>query len=371
MTWKLCIVLALVVMAVSSLGLRSRRLAAGLTQQELAESVSVSRQTIGALEAGGGGCGVELALRLAGALGCRVEELFEAPGASAVADLVGEEAGAVGARRVAVGEIRGRLVARRLGSVQGRLWATQPAHGLVQGRAASGGVHVRWLRGGRRGVFVAGCDPAAGLLAEHASRAGRSTDAYWWPAGNARAVAELVRGHAHAVTVHREEGAPAPDFGFPVERVRLASWQMGWVVAAGNPRGFGSAADLSGSPLVLANREPGSGARRLLDELLDRAGVARDAVRGYERAFLGHAEVASAVRFGAADAGLAIAVAAEAEGLDFLPVTRHVCDLYVPRAEAREEPARALLDALTSKSFQNELTAFGPYDTSELGDAVG
>lgn len=351
-------------------GVRSKRLAAGLTQQELADRVSVSRQTIGAIEAGTSGCGVELALRLAAALACRVEDLFTASGATVAAELVEPEGRDVATTRVALSRVRGRLVARSLRGAQGGFWATQPAHGLVRGALTAGQVDVGRLQPNRRGVFVAGCDPAAGLLAEHASRGRAGLDALWWPAGNARAVAELARGSVHAVTVHLEPDMAEPSFGFAVERLRVAAWEMGWIVASGNPKGIASAADLARPGIVLANREQGSGARRVLDELLASAGVLAGTVQGYGRVFTGHAEVAEAVMLGVADVGLGIGVAAEAKGLGFIPVRRHVCDLYLPRAEVGEEPARLLLDTLASGRFLSELAAFGPYDTSETGERV-
>lgn len=57
--------------------LRDRRKAAGgLTQQELAERAGVTRQSIISIEGGKYRPSVELALLLARALGCTVDELF-------------------------------------------------------------------------------------------------------------------------------------------------------------------------------------------------------------------------------------------------------------------------------------------------------
>jgi putative transcriptional regulator len=58
--------------------LRRHRLAAdGMTQQELADRVGVSRQTVISIERGRFRPTVELALRLARTLGVSVESLFE------------------------------------------------------------------------------------------------------------------------------------------------------------------------------------------------------------------------------------------------------------------------------------------------------
>jgi putative transcriptional regulator len=54
-----------------------RKLAGGLTQQDLAERAGVSRQSIISIEQGRYRPTVELALKLARVLGCAVEDLFQ------------------------------------------------------------------------------------------------------------------------------------------------------------------------------------------------------------------------------------------------------------------------------------------------------
>ncbi len=56
---------------------RYRLLAGEMTQQQLADRVSVTRQTIFSIEKGRYNPSVGLALRLARVLGLKVEELFE------------------------------------------------------------------------------------------------------------------------------------------------------------------------------------------------------------------------------------------------------------------------------------------------------
>ena len=56
---------------------RHRLLADGMTQQELAERVGVTRQTILSIEKGRYNPSVGLAIRLARVFGVAVEELFE------------------------------------------------------------------------------------------------------------------------------------------------------------------------------------------------------------------------------------------------------------------------------------------------------
>lgn len=346
------------------------RVRAGLTQQALAERAEVSRQAIGAIESGATSCGVGVALRIAAALGCRVEDLFEVERDTLRADLPVEDAAGPGDRRVALGVIRGRTVARSLRGAQGRFWGTQAAQGLIVQRDGAGGAEIERLQEAGESVFLVGCDPALGLLAAHATRSPAAPEVGWWHAGNERARRELAEHRVHAAAVHRGVGEAEPDFPFPVARFRVASWELGWIVAPGNPKGVAAAADLARADVTVVNREIGSGARSLLDALLVREGVAVAAVRGYANDVAGHAEVAEAVRSGLADAGLGIALAAHVAGLDFVPVERHACDLYLPADELEQPAFRSLLDALASGRFRRDLGAFGPYDTSESGDRI-
>jgi len=64
---------------------RHRLLADGMTQQDLAERVGVTRQTILSIEKGNYNPSVGLAIRLARVFGVRVEDLFEL--AEGVADV--------------------------------------------------------------------------------------------------------------------------------------------------------------------------------------------------------------------------------------------------------------------------------------------
>lgn len=56
---------------------KTRRVLADLTQEDLAQHVGVTRQTVLAIEKGNYAPSVVLALRLARTLGCTVEELFD------------------------------------------------------------------------------------------------------------------------------------------------------------------------------------------------------------------------------------------------------------------------------------------------------
>lgn len=334
----------------------------GLTQGQLAAAAGIQRQTIGNIEAGRHGPGLEVGLRLAAALGCCVEDLFQLADRAPALPVCGLPAGLAPGTRVALAEIGGRLWARPLADLGGAGLPTVPAHGILDGAGC-----VRACGGAVPGIFLSGCDPGLGLLAGHLRRGG--VEAFWWEAGNGEAARQLASGATHAAAGHGAEDE-RPDAPFALAGFRLGGWELGWMVAPGNPLGIRTAADLGRPGVRLANREAGAGARRLLDGLLRAAGVSPARVVGYGTELAGHATVAQAIALGAADVAIGVGAVAQHYGLDFLPLRAERSTLWLPADSLETRAAQCLLEALAAGAFRRELAAFGPYDTSETGDRV-
>ncbi len=78
--------------------------------------------------------------------------------------------------------------------------------------------------------------------------------------------------------------------------------------------------------------------------------------------------VAAAVLSGAADTGLAVLSAAQALGLDFLPVARDRYDLAIPERFYNTPMLQALLGIIREdREFRETITSMGGYDVSEMG----
>ncbi len=350
-------------------GVRRRREERRLTQRALADAAGASRQTVVAVEAGRMVPSTALALRLARALGCAVDELFWLP---EPAPLAAELAGAPAGRRVLLGEVLGRWVAHPLAADFSSL--ATAADGLLERRSS----RVRPLapREALAGnLIVIGCDPALGLLAARLLGARLR----WVHAGSTAALAVLARGHAHVAGAHLYDEASG-EFNLPFARralggapflaVTLARWREGLAVAPRNPRGIRTVEDLARGDVHIVNREAGAGARRLLDRALGRAGVPARRVRGYRRIARGHLAVAQAVALGAADAGVVAEAAALSCGLGFVPLAEERSDLIIPSALAADERVRRLLDALAAAPFRRELSAVAGYDVRDLGRVI-
>src|SRR3712207_3255950 len=124
--------------------LRSIRTRLGLSQQELAEAAGVTRQTIGGIEGGLDSVSAAVALRLARALGCRVEDLFwldeDAPTVCAVAACALPQEESV---RVTLAEVDGRWIAHPLRNEHAVREELIPCDGIATTGGDAGLVSVR------------------------------------------------------------------------------------------------------------------------------------------------------------------------------------------------------------------------------------
>jgi putative molybdopterin biosynthesis protein len=152
--------------------------------------------------------------------------------------------------------------------------------------------------------------------------------------------------------------------------VTFAHLEEGFAVAKGNPRRIRKPEDIARPEVRFVNREPGAGARRLLDRLLRKARVPTSAIEGYERLLGGHLQVAQAVAMGVADAGIVARSAAIAHGLDFVPLSEERFDLVFPKEWSADVRAARIVETLEGRAFRRELASLGGYNTRQSGQVV-
>lgn len=368
--------------------IRSRRQALGLSQQALATRCSLTRQAINAVEAGHYIPNTLVALRLARALGCNVEDLFrlleDRPRVEA--EWLAETAAEAG-ERVQVARVGNRLLARPL---TGSMAALTAADGLTvpaQRSLPPRGAVDRWTAVELlidaqvldNTVVVLGCDPALALLGAHLTRRYPAFRLTWIHWSSLEALRRLGRGEAHAAGTHLWD-PDSGEYNLPYVRrelagrrlvvVTLSQWQQGLIVARGNPKGIAGPADLAHRNITIVNRDPGSGSRTILDTWLRAAGLAAHRIQGYHREVLSHIAVAEAVASGMADTGPGILAVARMLGLDFVPLQQERYDLVIPLEFLHAPPVQALLEVVVSRPFQHELEALGGYDSSQSGTVV-
>jgi molybdate-binding protein/DNA-binding transcriptional regulator YhcF (GntR family) len=156
--------------------------------------------------------------------------------------------------------------------------------------------------------------------------------------------------------------------GGQVCAVTLAEREQGLIVAAGNPQGVHSLADLARGDLRFINRQPGSGTRTLLEHRLRVLGLTPAHLAGYDRVAATHMAVATAIAQGHADAGLGVRAAAQAFGLDFLPVATERYDLVCYVADRDQPPLAPLFDLLASAAFRRIIAQLDGYHAAHTGE---
>lgn len=313
------------------------RRARGLSQRSLAQMAGITRQAVGAIESGRMQPSVGIALALARSLETTVEELF--------------------------------------GGDQGEALPTRSASAMIAGRPVTHALAMDYLaieptQDTVPNVFLAGCDPAVGLLARHAFLCSRDVRVLWLPMTNRAGLSALERGLVHAAVVH---GPITPK---QMQRMQafagfeLATTQEGWLLAQGNPLGLHGAPDLPRRKARLANRPSGAGARRLLDEQLRRSSIDPRHVVGYERELPGQLDIGRAIAQNFADAAVGTASVARVFALEFVPLRDERCTLFVPRDALRTPEIRALLDALRSTAYRRDLEGLQSYDATRTGEEI-
>lgn len=159
-----------------------------------------------------------------------------------------------------------------------------------------------------------------------------------------------------------------PDLG--VRIVNLVMREQGLMVPRGNPGNILSIEDLKTAGLRFINRQPGSGTRILFDYKLKQLGIKSWDILGYENDEYTHMSVAVAVLSGRADAGLGIKAAANALGLDFIPIITESYDLIIPDRFFESQKVQVLLDTIGTEEFKTRVLALGGYGVEKTGQIL-
>lgn len=367
--------------------LRETRVAAGLSQGDLAQSAGITRQALYAMEKDQYLPGTGVALQLAHALGTSVEDLFSLNDGQDVlqAELLAGHSGVLKSTRVKLATVGNRMVARPVRELGDVLNYTVPADALVLGTIPrrKRSVYVQLLKSQEdveRQIVVAGCDPAIHLAGEHVRQQGGNASVVGWNMASLAALRALKRGDVHVAGIHmrdRRSGEYNLPFlkkylqGQTVTVVRFATWQEGLLLKEGNPKHVRGFEDLARPDVRMINRERGAGARLLLDHLLSRHGIPSQIVRGYETIASSQIGLGRCIAEGKADVGIGAQAVAQLYNFDFIPLQEERYDMVIPTAYVHSHPGmKIFLDTLVTRRFQREIEALGGYDARESGKII-
>lgn len=356
----------------------------GVGASDLARRVHVSRQTIYAIEAGTYVPNTEVALNLARELEVTVDELFSLQEGShkspesLATEILSAEAPIKG-QPVRICQIGSRWVSV---PVSASPYFMPEADGIIRKTGRSNGradlIVFAKEEAAQKRLVLAGCDPATGLLARMVEKVS-GIEVVSAAASSKLALTWLAEGKVHIAGSHLED-AKTGEFNLPFLRktfpneefsvVTFARWEEGLVVASGNPKGIRKVEDLSRKSVKFVNREPGSGSRGLLDQLLGKAGMDAQKLQGYQRIAFGHLAAAYCVVSQDADVCLATRSAARTFNLDFVPLHSERYDLVMRKRTADLPAVKAFLDVLQRATLRRKLEVLAGYDTSETGKLV-
>ena len=264
--------------------LREKRQAFGLSQKQLADLAGITRQAVSALEANHYSPATSVALQLARALHCRVEDLFSIKQGGEIieGELLGVLPQGDSPVRAQVTQIGHRLLVRPLHGLGELASLSATADGLiVESDPDKRRVKVKLLKDReavRRKIIVGGCDPAMFLAGEHVKKHDQE-NLVPCLMGSSIALAALKRGEVHVAGIHLADES-AGKWQLPNLKhslgdmdcivVTFAHWEEGFIVRQGNPKKIRTVSDIAKPTVRIVNREKGSGARRLLDKQLRR-----------------------------------------------------------------------------------------------------
>lgn len=147
--------------------------------------------------------------------------------------------------------------------------------------------------------------------------------------------------------------------------IGFARRTQGLMVAAGNPRGVRTLADLGRPDLRWVGRAADSGSALLMHDLLAEQGQAPTGAEHFALIEPSHLAVAQAVASGAADVGFGLEAAARAAGLDFIALARERYFLVTLKSQLAEPAVQALLALLRSSAWTDTLDELPGYDPGE------
>ena len=358
--------------------LHTARKKVGLTQEELAQAGSISRQAYVSIESGKSVPSTEVALRIARKLHTRVEDLFSLDDGTEniiEAELIGDPAHISNGTRMQVVQFGSRLLTRPMNEGLSVSHILNSADGLAVA-AHDGLVDLKLLNQAAAKtptLILSGCDPAASIIS--AMIRDQGVRLIWLEAESIPSLRALARGEIHIAGCSFKDNVSGlynlplvkEIVPFPCTIIRFAIWRQGMIITTGNPKSIRHIDDLAMPNVTFINRQKGAGSRGLLNRLIWESGMSAKNIHGYEMISHGDLATAEMVASGIADCGIGIEASARANDLDFLSLNEEPYDLVIPNHFLELPAIQSLLSLLKLRDFRRQIESLGGYDTTPMG----
>jgi molybdate transport repressor ModE-like protein len=193
---------------------------------------------------------------------------------------------------------------------------------------------------------------------------------------NPASLASLVHGGCDLAGMHLPQGAlrkrsiaAAKEWLSPsVHRIiGFVTREMGLMVKRGNPLGIRSLEQLTDPNVRFVNRDPDSGTRLLLEQLLAQHKIEQASISGYEQVEFTHAAVAAYVASGMADVSFGVEAAARMFDLDFVRLVTEDYFFVCAKQTLELESVQRVLAVMRSKAFHDAVAELPGYVATEAG----
>lgn len=149
--------------------------------------------------------------------------------------------------------------------------------------------------------------------------------------------------------------------------IGFAKREQGFLVAAGNPLGLATIADVVKRKAHMAVRPKGAGAQLLLLSLLHRAGLKYNQLMPAMLVCPTGSDIAQSIRAGRTDCGIATRSVANAAGLAFVSIAWERFDIVTRHRDYFRAPMQAFLGILPTLVFAARAQELGGYELSQSG----
>ncbi|WP_425993518.1 substrate-binding domain-containing protein [Afipia sp. DC4300-2b1] len=197
--------------------------------------------------------------------------------------------------------------------------------------------------------------------------------------GTESGVGRVLRGQAIAAAIHfhsdNEDSGEDPNVAavramaglHDAVLIGFVRREQGLLLQPGNPKNLSGLADVLTRGATMAVRQPGAGAQMLLEVLLKKHGAKPKDLRRLEPPCLTGPDLATAIRAGEADCGIATRAAAKSAGLDFVPLLWENFDLVMRQRSYFKPALQALVGFISRKPLRQRATDLTGYDVSPAG----